>query len=138
MKINSASVYANRDSILSCMKDKGFSSARVFYCGSGDSGGIEEIDIEGMTGPEPSVKFIKAETSWDRERSAWDERIVEASMPLTDAIREHCYDLLSARHSGWENEDGGEGEFIFDPKDGNINWCHREFYVEARTINHEV
>jgi hypothetical protein len=140
MKISKASVYANRESILQALRDNSFTSVRVYYSGCGDSGGIEDVDIQGMDSKsnEPTVKFIQGRTSWDADRMCWNESIAEITLPLSEAIKEHCYDLLSRDHGGWENNDGGSGEFIFDPKDGKINWVHNEYYTETNTTECEV
>lgn len=138
MKIKDASVFANRDSILQALKEHSFPRVRVYYCGSGDSGGIEEIEVEGMKGNGPEVKFIHSKTTWDRARESWNESIVEESMPLAKAIEQHCYDLIEREHGGWENNDGGSGEFIFDTENGKINWTHNEYYTEQKTSEHEV
>lgn len=138
MKIKDASVFANRESILQVLRENSFPHVRVYYCGSGDSGGIEDVEVKGMKGAGPSVKFIQARTSWDADRGAWNESIVESLLPLSEAIKEHCYDLLSREHGGWENNDGGSGEFIFDTESGKINWTHNEYYTETNTSEREV
>lgn len=138
MKLNSASIFANREAILRCIKEHGFGKVRVYYCGSGDSGGIEDVDVQGMNSDEPIVKLIKAKTSWDRDTGIWSESIGEVEMVLSDAIKEHCYDLLCRQHSGWENNDGGSGEFIFDAALDKIHWTHNEYYTETNTTEQEV
>ena len=137
MKIASASIFANRDSILQALKENGLGPVRVYYCGSGDSGGIEDVDIEGGTDKKIRVKFIKQSTSWDPD-GHWNESIVENEIDLEDAIREHCYDLLSRNHCGWENNDGGSGEFVLDASSEKITWTHHEYYMETNTTEHEA
>lgn len=138
MKINSATIFANRESILRCLKENNFRKVRVYYCGSGDSGGIEDVDIEGLKGKEPRVKFVQVKTAWDADAERWNETLGETEISLSDAVREHCYDLLSREHGGWENDSGGSGEFVFDPESDKIHWTHNEYYTQTNTSEHEV
>ena len=59
-----------------------------------------------------------------------------AQMLLRDAIDELCFDYLSQEHGGWENNDGGEGEFTFRVEDSSIDLDFVQFYTESTTHSH--
>jgi hypothetical protein len=41
-------------------------------------------------------------------------------MPLPEAAEELCYGYLEQEHGGWENNDGGQGEFTFNVAERRI------------------
>jgi len=136
MKLSKATVIANRQAIMEVMRQHGCKSACVSYSGSGDSGGIEDVEVEGLGDHEPSVKVMRMSTTFNGE--GWDNKLSEVSMPLAEAIRELCYDLLSRDHCGWENDSGGSGQFYFDIERDVIKWDHTEYYTESNTTTAEV
>ena len=44
---------------------------------------------------------------------------------------------ISRNHSGWENNDGAYGTFVFDVPDRTITLEHNERYTEVDTTTHE-
>jgi hypothetical protein len=46
--------------------------------------------------------------------------------------------ILGDAHEGWENADGGYGEFTFNVADRTITLEYNERYVETNFYRHEV
>ncbi len=85
------------------------------YSGCGDSGQLDELE------------FL----------SPKEEVIPDFPKDLQEEVETFLYDALEARHGGWENNDGGEGEFRWTLATGACEHTHREFYVESDTTSHE-
>lgn len=86
------------------------------YSGCGDSGQIDEVDFRS-----PKEDVITKKVPQD----------------LKEEVETLLYDTLEFRHGGWENNDGGEGEFRWALASGDIEHTHRDFYIESDTSIHE-
>lgn len=86
------------------------------YSGCGDSGQIDE------------VAFLSPK-----------EKVITKAIPkdLQEEVETFLYDALETRHGGWENNDGGEGEFHWTLATGDCEHTHRDFYIESDTSYHE-
>lgn len=86
------------------------------YSGCGDSGQIDGVDF----------------------RTA-DNRVVTSDIPgdLRNEVENFLYDALEFRHGGWENNDGGEGEFCWVLAANYMEHTHRDFYTETDSTYHE-
>lgn len=106
----------NKASLLSAFADAGITQVTVSFNGSGDSGQVEEIaahtadDIADL--PETEVEIFDCNYE--------DMEITRTTMPLAEAVDHLCSNLLEVHHGGWENNDGGYGEFIFDVPEGTF------------------
>ena len=47
------------------------------------------------------------------------------------------WDYLYDNHSGWENNDGAFGTFVFSVPDRTIALQHKERYTDVNTTTHE-
>jgi len=86
------------------------------YSGCGDSGQIDEVE------------FLTAEN-----------RNVTGDIPedLQKDVEALLYDALEFRHGGWENNEGGEGEFRWVLALNEFQHTHRDFYTETDTRVHD-
>ena len=50
----------------------------------------------------------------------------ENSEPIPSNVEDWCYNELSRNYGGWENNEGGQGEFVFQFNDGLIDLYHTE------------
>jgi len=91
------------------------SAIHVAYSGSGDSGQIDGIEVVGVNGS--SVKL-----------SHEQEKLVE----------DYCYDQIEKLYGGWENDDGGCGEFEIDMFTGEVHWSHTTYFTESSTEEHDL
>ena len=94
----------------------------VHYSGSGDSGGIDTLDIA------EKHKELKMNMHFCDGCNHIRE------IPIADAIEELCYHLLSLEYGGWEINDGSNGQFIFDGT--KITHEHNAHYTDTNTYNH--
>jgi hypothetical protein len=105
---------------------KGVEKVRTTYSGSGDSGAMEEIYIEG--GPD-DLKSEIVELEDGKGGTRADE--------LEEVLRDMLWTLLHSKHAGWENNDGGQGEFEWDITSDELTLEHVEFYTESNSYPHE-
>lgn len=93
----------------------------VFYCGEGDSGGIDEINCRDAGNapvelPEQTVTFQS--TDWK------GDKISEQECKLTDAIESFALDVIECRFAGWENNEGASGQILFHIRENTIELEH--------------
>lgn len=86
------------------------------YSGCGDSGQVDEVDFH-----------------------TDDNRVVTGDIPkdLQQEVETLLYDAIEYRHGGYENNDGGEGEFRWVLKTNYMEHTHRDFYTESSSSYHE-
>jgi hypothetical protein len=97
--------------------EAGIRSVQVDYDGCGDSGCIESI------------------TYRDGQGSAVDraDQLAMTEEQLTDLF----YDLIQARHPGWENNDGACGEFQWNLTEDALVHTHNDRFTDYDTTEHE-
>ncbi len=109
------SVLLNKDILFSALSTAGVSTVVVAFDG-GDSGQIEDVAVRAgdsvLELPDSTIELARAE--WNTSE------LQRRSMPLHDAVETLAWDVLSSTHGGWENNDGGFGEVVFDVKAGSI------------------
>ena len=99
------------------LKEAGVVSVEIYYDGCGDSGQIESIHY------------------FDAAYKAIDPT---GRVTITDdALMDLFYDLLEARHAGWENNDGAFGQFVWNLVVDTLKHSHSERYTECDTTEHE-
>jgi len=122
------------------------------YEGSGDSGGFEDLEL---TVGEDAPRHHGI--SWGRDQvHAWAdlnlgtipvsrptysfttrENVIETDeLDLIMALVGVGEDFLSSKHAGWENNDGGRGEIIFDVASKQCTLEHVEYYLETNEFSH--
>jgi hypothetical protein len=62
--------------------------------------------------------------------------ILTAQSTLETAIENLCYDYLGQTHGGWENNDGGYGEFRIDVAKRSIELEFNGRFTDTWTDNH--
>lgn len=114
----------NKDILFDILEKNKVESVFVHFDGSGDSGGVETIEIS----PE-NLNPLLEETAlgfvWDYQE--WAD--VNGKVPeinLREAIETMCYDLLRFKHRGWEVDEGAFGNFDFDVKHKKIKLEFKE------------
>lgn len=89
----------------------GVTSVAADYDGAGDSGQMNGVSWE------PQTLQLPPGTEGDIEALFWD--------------------FLEAHHAGWENNDGGRGDFRWDITTGNFTLDHEDYYTESNATKHE-
>jgi hypothetical protein len=114
---------ANKAAIMAALAAAGIGSVIVRFDGEGDSGQIDAIeayscDTPSADAPDADLRLELPDRDLSQRVREYDVATrqtdwVEASGTLRDAIENLAYALLEIEHDGWENNDGGYGEFIF-------------------------
>ena len=95
----------------------GFKEARLEYNGSGDSGNIEDIEID-YTKHGPSVGKKKYQ--------------------FNDILTEFCEEILEQHCQGWEIDDGSAGTITvkFDGRNISYNIDHNEYFTDSNNYQY--
>ena len=121
-----AAIRHNKRVIMEAMKRLGITQAVVTYDGEGDSGGIEDVQIEGgEDAADETLRLVRVVGSYRFDNDCGAEYITQLFEGLEsdfeDAISGFADDLIDhAGHGGYENNEGGYGEVtIVAPDDDN-------------------
>ncbi|MBO1360269.1 hypothetical protein J2D73_10770 [Acetobacter sacchari] len=97
----------NRETLFVALQARGVAKVSVTYCGSGDSGAVEDCTIEpgdaALTG---TVSVLTAQ--WDQTEPRVDDKT------LKDAVEEMAMQLVEIDHSAGESRKGGRKTVTFD------------------------
>jgi hypothetical protein len=121
----------NKNAVFAALKAESITTVRVLFDGAGDSGQIQEVSAETANG-----SIALPDVQIEMQHASWGGKVTSAKMQLRDAIDELCFDYLSQEHGGWENNDGGEGEFTFRAEDSSLDLDFVQFYTESTTHSH--
>ena len=121
----------NKNLIFAALAEAGIHRVTVEYDGSDDSGQIESIEAWNAANekiPLPTIR--KVQLASENPDSSVNEIGLEA------AVEQLVWDYLYDNHGGWENNDGGYGEFIIDVAGRTIclEFCQR--YSDYTKYNH--
>lgn len=129
---------ANRTALLAGLAATGVTMLVVTYDGCGDSGQFNEWTATLADGRTIALEDVSTTQCVEIATVADDLGVANAFEPLATAIETFCYDALEQRHSGYENGDGGRGEFVFDTARGTIQLTHDDAYTAYDTTEHEL
>jgi len=123
----------NKSAVFDALASLGITSVRVNFNGEGDSGQIEETvayqDKQPTQIPNLNIDF---------HRIGWgNSEATTSPSPLHEAIETLCYDYLSQEHGGWENNDGGYGDFVFHVSDRRIELDIGLRFTDSTHYSHE-
>lgn len=128
---------ANKPIIFKVMQEHGIPKILVTYCGGGDSGCVESVDVQrddgGSTPDLNAIRVTIISSSSKFVDGKWVGIDEEAPMALNDALEQFAYDWLENNHPGWENNDGGDGELLFDLAKEKVFITHNSRYTEIDT-----
>lgn len=109
--------------LLQKMYDLQIPVIKVNFNGSGDSGSIDEIYV--VSSPDANV--------WE------GEDLANISKELKDDIESYCYKYLEGTGVDWYNNEGGQGEFVFDALSIPPQFhCTVEYNVVSTKIGYET
>ena len=123
----------NKAVLFDALAAAGIATVTVEFEGSGDSGQMEKpcaraADETVIDLPSQAVEI---------ERVDWNLGPLKEQLALPDAVEIMAWGLLGEAHGGWENDDGGYGEFTFDVAELSIKLEYHERYTETNTYEHE-
>jgi len=122
----------NKTVLFDALASAGITIINVEFDGEGDSGQINAVCA--LAGDQqaqlPATKLTIHQLRWGETESTPSEFTVEA------AIEALCYDYLEQEHDGWENNDGGYGEFRIDVATRSIELEFNGRFTDAWTDIH--
>ena len=123
----------NKRVLFDVLSAHGITAVIVQFDGCGDSGQIEDIEVQGQDRPGelPSDSIEIADVSWD------DLEVRPKTLSIRETIDYLVYDLLRETHCGWENNDGAYGTFTFDVGKRSILLEYNERHMESDYSEHE-
>lgn len=110
--------------LIAHLKSLGFSSVSIGYDGTGDEGGITDIelvDAHGQTTPLPM--FGRADNPLGT---------------LADALEEFTWKVLDEHQSGFEIDDGAFGAVILNVSDAKLTIQHNARFTDYHSSTVEV
>jgi hypothetical protein len=122
----------NKAALFEALAAAGITLVVVSFDGYGDSGQIENVEVKAgdTVVPMPEGTIEIAEAMWDQPEPN------HTSLSIADAIERLVYDLLNDTHGGWENNDGGYGDFTFDVAERTITLEYNERYTASDYSQH--
>jgi hypothetical protein len=119
---------ANRKLLHTILTGLGVIRVTCTYSGYGDSGGIEELEVFGGTdGPEALDAALEQNVSFLAPMlpGAYAEGTIK------NALQEMFWNLLMSTHPGFENNEGGQGEFEWLLPEDELKLDHNENVIET-------
>jgi hypothetical protein len=123
---------SNKTVVLDALAAANITHVHVEFDGEGDSGQITEVTAFNGDAPAeiPATTVTLQQVSWP------SAAIQIAEEKLLQAIETLCYDYLQETHGGWENNDGGFGQFRLDVAARTVELEFNGRYSETYTENH--
>lgn len=116
---------ANKALAIEALRGAGVTKATVEFSGSGDSGQIDYINVEG-TKPFGLIDVTL------RSTSMYPGSDFARFTDVHDLIDNLAFQVIDAAgHSGWENNDGASGTITFDIEAGTIEFEINSYYTES-------
>ena len=123
----------NKALLLEVLKTTGAIRASVHYSGEGDSGFADEtLGFDAADAPvDLSTKVSMFVEHSQYVNDQWQTAIVQEERSLEDALTDFAMEAITTHHGGWENNDGGAGEVIFDCVEETVHIEHNDYYTES-------
>jgi hypothetical protein len=133
-------IHANRDSLLAALTKLNITDVTIRYDGGSDSGDVAEIEVKPETViPQLTTELVShhfvASEYRDRE---YHYHLEERQLSVDDALRDFALTWANARHSGWENNDGGSGTVTIQVAENNFQLEHTEYYTESSSYEYTL
>jgi hypothetical protein len=123
----------NKPNLLAALSQHGVQTATVTYAGSGDSGGVEEVDYEIAEGAvfdgSATTKVFACQSHF--ESGEWHDFFFEQELCFDQALRDFAEEVLELVHGGWENGEGGSGSIVFDGVSATVRIEHSSYFTDS-------
>lgn len=123
----------NKETLLDALKRAGALRARVTYHGGGDEGSHDDVSASDAANSPIDLSGTVSLLCerYDREDGQWKISIVPQDQPLDTALSDYAMEAVEQHHGGWENNEGGYGEVVFDCEAGTARIEHNDYVVES-------
>lgn len=124
----------NKAVLFDALAPAGITIITVDFDGEGDSGQINGVSALAGDQPAdlPATQITIQQLRWGQTEATSSEFTLEG------AIEALCYDYLEQKHDGWENNEGGYGDFHIDVDKRTIelvfNGRFTETFIETHTF----
>lgn len=122
----------NKTALFDVLAAAGISHVAVSFDGYGDSGQIENIETKAndtvVDLPPGTITIGLAE--WGRGDAT------SRDLSLAAAIEQLAYGFLEDTHSGWVNNGGAYGDFLFDVAERSITLDYNERFESSEYTQH--
>jgi hypothetical protein len=108
-----------RDRVCANLAAFGAAVAEIEYDGEHDAGCITSVQLldaarQQIDLPTSTVELTYETSYWDADAKAWRKRSQSQTVPIDEALKQWCYDLLEEHFDGWEIDDGANGTITLD------------------------
>jgi len=123
---------ANKSAVFAALAAASITTVSVAFDGSCDSGQINEVAAKkagtAVELPDAQIDFQDVDSNGNK--------LTPSKCTLRDAIEALCFNYLSQEHDGWEINDGGQGEFLFDVAEQTIELDFNQFFTGSTNHTH--
>lgn len=131
-------VKENKAAILKVLREHGVKTIQAEYSGSNDDGGFNGVYLGGGANEILTLPLtIQVEEDVYSAKTQTNRQVIATkALPLSDAFRNLCYDLLDHHYEGYEDGDGAYGSFVLNVKTGKLAWEHHEMkpHTKKKTL----
>jgi len=120
----------NKAVLFDTLAAAGIAVVVVTFDGYGDSGQIENIEVQGETIDLPTAEIEFASVAWG------NLEITRHRLSVREALEALVYALLEQTHCGWENNEGAYGEFTFVVADRTVTLDYNERIETSEYTQH--
>jgi len=122
----------NKTILFDALASTSITSIQVDFDGEGDSG-----QINGAAAFSGNESATLPNTTIAIQTVSWGTTEIQTTQStLEKAVENLCYDYLEQTHGGWENNDGGYGEFTIDVAKRSIELEFNGRFTDTWTDNH--
>ncbi len=117
----------NKAVVFDALVAAGITAVAVDFDGEGDSGQINGVSARAGDTPAdiPATMVSLHLAPWGQTE------LTRTDLPFPEAIERLCYGYLEQKHGGWENNDGGYGEFTFNVAERRIELDFNGRYTDT-------
>ena len=127
------------DKLFARLAAHGVTELRADYSGDGDSGQFDGCTYTDEKGVLTGIDFDKPEGEAAALRAVTNRLTDKKTQTFEQDIEQLVWECIDvAGHSGFENNDGGEGKLIIDVVARTIVLDHNDFYTESRNSEHTL
>jgi hypothetical protein len=132
VKLCKSTLADNKTALFDALAAARIDTVEVTFNGYADEGQIDGAVADGEGG-DTDLQSIHVEIA----RVEWANQIVtRQTLTLKDAIEKLVHDILEQTYSGWENNQGAYGDFLFDVAERTITLNFNERIETSELTQH--